>query len=112
MTILPSLQCWPLLQSATLIDFVCFVLASADRSFPEPYADLPYCPDDRALRRHIHSIPPQNIELAHCLACVNQSEGGGEKGEDADLHSGELRTGSSGAVLVLSRERNCWQMER
>jgi hypothetical protein len=22
------------------------------------YADLPYCPDDRALRRHIHLIPP------------------------------------------------------
>jgi hypothetical protein len=21
------------------------------------YADLPYCPDDRALRRHIHLIP-------------------------------------------------------
>jgi hypothetical protein len=28
---------------------------------PEPYADLPCCPDDCALRRHIHSIPPQYI---------------------------------------------------
>jgi hypothetical protein len=26
------------------------------------YADLPYRPDDRALRRHIHLIPPQYIE--------------------------------------------------
>jgi hypothetical protein len=25
------------------------------------YADLPYCPDDRALRRHIHLIPPHYI---------------------------------------------------
>src|SRR5271170_3581070 len=61
MTTLSSLQCRPLLQSATLIDFVCFGLAPAHRSSPEPYADLPYCPDDRALRRHIHSIPPQYI---------------------------------------------------
>jgi hypothetical protein len=36
MTILRSLQCWPLVQSATLIDFVCFVLIPAGRSFLEP----------------------------------------------------------------------------
>jgi hypothetical protein len=38
MTILRSLQCWPLLQSAMLIDFVCFVLIPADRSFLELWA--------------------------------------------------------------------------
>jgi C6 transcription factor Pro1 len=67
MIILRSLQCWPLLQSNTLIDFVCFVLVPADRSFPEPYADLPYCPDDRALRRHIHSISPLYTEVFSSL---------------------------------------------
>jgi hypothetical protein len=28
-------------------------------SISRAYADLPYCPDDRVPRRHIHSIPPQ-----------------------------------------------------
>jgi hypothetical protein len=33
------------------------------------YAGLPYCPDDRALRRHIHLIPPHYanaIKGAYC----------------------------------------------
>ena len=37
---------------------LCFLSSS-----PEQYADLPYCPDDHALRRHIHSIPPQYVIL-------------------------------------------------
>jgi hypothetical protein len=37
-TILRSLQCWPLLESAMLIDFVCFILVPADRLFLEPTA--------------------------------------------------------------------------
>jgi hypothetical protein len=37
-TILRSLQCWPLLESAALIDFVCFPFIPADRLFLGPTA--------------------------------------------------------------------------
>jgi hypothetical protein len=29
------------------------------------YADLPHCPDDRALRRYIHHIPPHYVACGH-----------------------------------------------